>query len=154
MPTPDYRETRANYLSLRADCQADCVRNAYIPFGWLKPVPVYGRNCGDEYPISDRNAIDGVDALCFHHDHAGSWYSTSTGSVTNDLFGACIVRFGLIHARMTRDGQLLTPGTPEYNAARGLFPGTADAFNRYMSWTSSCTSGYMNQFTADTRLGL
>src|SRR5690606_27090920 len=76
VPTPDYRETRANYLSLRADCQADCVRNAYIPFGWLKPVPVYGRNCGDEYPISDRNAIDGVDALCFHHDHAGSWYST------------------------------------------------------------------------------
>ncbi len=95
-----------------------------------------------------------MDQICYHHDRQGTWYETSTGSLSNDFGGACIVRYGLLNARLTRNGQVLTPGSQAYRAAWGLFPETAEAVRQYLNWTLSCTSGYMNDFVQDTRLGL
>lgn len=157
VPMPPYRTTPATYQALIAACQADCVRDAYIPFEWLTiPVPFYGRNCGHGRPAAGKSAlsVDGMDQLCYHHDRQTSWYGHASGSIANDFGGACIVRYGLLNARLTRDGTVLTQGSAAYRQAWGLFPKTAEAVRRYLNWTLSCNTGYMNSFVQDTRLGL
>ncbi len=157
VPMPPYRTTPASYQTLLAGCQADCVRDAYIPFEWLTiPVPFYGRNCGHGRPAVGKSAesVDGMDYLCYHHDRQTGWYGHATGSIANDFGGACIVRYGLLNARLTRDGTVLAQGSSAYKQAWGLFPKTAEAVRRYLNWTLSCNTGYMNSFVQDTRLGL
>ena len=157
VPMGPFRTTVANYKTRMAECQADCVRDAYIPFEWRTiPVPFYGRNCGHGRPEDGKSAtsVDGMDYLCYHHDRQTSWYGNATGTIGNDFAGACIVRYGLLNARLTRDGNVLTPGSSAYKQAWGLFPRTAEAVRRYLNWTLSCTTGHMNSFVQDTRLGL
>lgn len=155
-PMRPYYTTPESYATGQANCGANCARAPYIPVGLVLPVPVYGRNCGDNRPGPglSQEAIDGMDQICYHHDRAPSWYANATGSLDNDLLGPCIVRYGIANAIMTRHGTKLQPGSAAYNQAWGLMPNTREARRRYINWTSSCTEGYMNQFEADTRLDL
>jgi uncharacterized protein YjdB len=155
-PMLPYYTTPESYAAGQAGCGANCARAAYLPFGWVIPVPVYGRNCGDGRPADGLSqvSIDGMDRICYHHDRAPTWYSNATGSLSNDLLGPCIVRYGILNARMTRDGVLLASGSAAESQAWGLMPNMREARRRYLNWTFTCTTGYMNQFKADTRLGL
>ena len=90
--------------------------------------------------------MDAFDALCMHHDHAASWYPEGE----DGLFDACIVRYGLTYARLTRDGTVVAPGTEAYDEIMDKMWNLRDAITNYDLQTAGCTSAQLDEFIEAT----
>jgi hypothetical protein len=152
VPTPPTRTTVASYNSGRTACAAAPANGCYSPKQAAVPVPYYGRFCGGGIPTPanesyarNNGPLDGLDQLCRHHDSASLWYSSSTGA-----FDACVVKYGLVHARLTRGGSLLDEGSADWTSAWATMPDLRDATTAYGYWTDPCTSGSLSDFAAAT----
>ncbi len=159
VPMNPHRTRRDTYLAKLNECDndAECSPTAYIPppSVTLVPVPYYGFNCGAGRGTSNPNKIvDGMDYACWHHDGQKTEYWYNHISLVGDLPGACIVKYALDNARMTRNGVELHPGTEAYKVAWGNFPTTASAIYLYSAITSTCGANTMENFITETSLGL
>lgn len=120
------------------------------------PVSLYGRFCGDgvpstsEWPWAERSGpMDSLDALCLHHDMSydnGDWYPEAEDQFRQ----ACVVRYGIENAKLTRDGQVLAEGTSEWNAVWNRMPRLKNAVDRYVGHVSICIPANLQGFTEAT----
>ena len=156
VPDPPWRTTPATY---NRD-QQQCINDEAAGYGcdhvssFAVPVAHYGRFCGAGVPSNDdlnwaRGAgpIDAFDNLCRHHDNASFWYPEE---VSDGAFDACVVRYGIVHARLTHNGSVLSAGTAKWNWAWDFMPNLEDAIYNYDWYTSGCGSNKLDQFTQDT----
>jgi hypothetical protein len=159
-PLPPHRTTPASYSAGQSRCREmsgdpDC----YHVTGFALPAPYYGIYCGLGRPTGDdfwgtiasQAPIDGLDQMCLHHDLKGSWY----GEVDTEHNATCIVRYGLEHGRLTRDGTVIADGNSswdEWNTAwesasmRNLW----DGLNDYWTATDVCTDDMLAVFDGQT----
>lgn len=96
--------------------------------------------------------IDGLDALCIHHDNAGRWYSEAEGSW--GAFASCIVRYGIRISRLTDNGVVLTDGSDDkatWDAAWGdRMPNLKEGLDVYWNWTTTGCPAELNDFSNAT----
>jgi hypothetical protein len=170
VPYPPVRITHSEYLIKLGECDVDfggAVCYSPPTDGVVDPVTLYGRFCGSFHPPDWGKAIgalpiDGLDALCMHHDLQKSWYPEADG------VGPCIVYYGLYHSELRRDGVLLATGSAWHNggtewdnwqAAWGNeMTNLRDAVARYFSHTSdpdpnigfTCTQAELIDFMQNT----
>jgi len=176
VPVPPARTTTADYAGPRSPCagmvghwwhcpssypeaQQKCVADGSRcePVSELgSPVPDYGRFCGGGRPLGpdwnwahgpDGGPMDAFDALCMHHEHAASWYPEAE----DGLFDACIVRYGLTYARLTRDGTVITPGTATYDEIMNKMGNLWDATANDQWYAANCASEELEEFIDATR---
>jgi hypothetical protein len=67
------------------------------------------------------------------------------------LFDACIVRYGLTYARLTRDGAVITPGTAAYDEIMNKMGNLWDATANDGWYAANCTSEELEEFIDATR---
>ncbi len=155
VPMPPSRTTAASYAESQKKCAQDGPRCEPISDPG-PPVPTYGRFCGAGRPLDpdwswahgpDGGPIDAFDALCMHHTHATSWYPEGG----DGSYGACIMRYGLANARLTRDGTVIGPGTSAYDQIMDEMANLRDAIASYDSYTAGCTLGQLDAFIEATR---
>ncbi len=147
VPHTPNRTTPASYQTKQGECAAHtggvhCIGK--IEYGPFYVAPHYGRFCGAGRPDDWTAAlvagpIDGMDALCRHHDSGKTWYPEDT-----TVAQSCIVYYGLYYARLTRDGTLLAQGSDFYdnkakwNSAWGtMMPNLKEAVEIYFDWVDS-----------------
>ncbi len=120
------------------------------------PVPHYGRFCGVDRPLApDWNwalgpsggPMDAFDALCMHQDNAPSWYPAAEVGSSD----ACIVRYGLTYARLTRDGTVIGPGSVAYDEMMNQMPHLRDAIANDDWYTAGSTPEQLDDFIVATR---
>lgn len=166
VPSPANRTTIDSYRQKQKECseqrgnpadpnmEIPCIAPIVDAF----PADLYGRFCGQDIPRADifwdvfaAGPIDGLDFLCQNHDRSRGWYPSETVS----SFEECIVRYGLDHARVTRDGALLS-GSRE-NLVLNRMPYLRDAITHYKDDVGStgngkrrCSDNELNDFTANT----
>jgi len=166
VPSPANRTTIDSYRQKQRECseqrgnpsdpnmEIPCIAPIVDAF----PADLYGRFCGQDIPRADifwdvfaAGPIDGLDFLCQNHDRSRGWYPSETVSAYEE----CIVRYGLDHARVTRDGALLS-GSGE-NLVLNRMPYLRDAISHYKDDVGStgngnrrCTDNELTDFTANT----
>jgi len=155
VPVPPARTTAASYVEAQERCTLDGPRCEPIS-GAGPAVPSYGRFCGAGRPLDpdwdwahgpDGGPIDALDALCMHHTHATSWYP----EVEEGSLDACIMRYGLAYARLTRDGTVIGAGNAAYEEIMDEMSNLRDAITSYGAYTAGCTPGQLDQFIDATR---
>ena len=164
VPSPPFRTTPTSYASEQARCTTmgedaeDDVNDCYpAPTGGI--VPFYGLFCGAGRPhvfgeaIND-GAIDSFDHLCWHHDMADTWYPETPNNADDDG-AACIVRYGLRHGRLTRDGVIVAHGYSDSEEWEDGWTGAGmanlkAALDAYFIRTVVCNEGNLGLFTALT----
>ena len=82
-----------------------------------------------------------------HHTHATSWYPEGG----DGSYGACIMRYGLAYASLTREGTLIAPDTSVYDQIMAEIPNLRDAITSYNSYIAGCTPGQLDAFIEATR---
>ncbi|MBX3703287.1 MAG: Ig-like domain-containing protein [Steroidobacteraceae bacterium] len=166
VPVPPYRTTPALYSQKQQQCidfddatDNDC----YHVSAFAVPVPYYGWYCGQGRPaefqdiIRNTNLIlDSFDAICRHHDTVGAWYPGAGGFGSGDMFASCIVRYGLRHGRLTRDGGLLANGYSDQSTWDNAWSGAGmfnlkDAMDNYFTYTAGCNESNLADFDAEYR---
>lgn len=170
VPIAPVRITQSGYLAKLAECDVDSGGAVcYSPpkDGVADVVTLYGRFCGSGHPQDfvaavNMGPIDGLDALCWHHDNVdrvvggGTWYSEIA-----DHEKPCIVYYGLYHSELRRNGVLLATGSvwindsTVWNAAWGNeMTHLQDAVARYFSHTSgavfTCSQAQLIDFMLKT----
>jgi hypothetical protein len=164
VPVPPARTTATEYVGPRAPCAGTAGHSWRCPSGYAEsqrdcaedgsrcesvlalssPAPHYGRFCGAGRPLGpDWNwalgpsggPMDVFDALCMHHDFASIWYPELAGSSSD----ACIVRYGVKYARLTRDGTVIEPGSAAYDEVMNEMPNLRDAIANDDWYTADCT---------------
>jgi hypothetical protein len=163
VPVPPVRTTPQSYADSQAACSAEVGGVPCDPYPRAAPSaygpPYYGRFCGAHRPSKKQwdaatriGAIDGMDALCHHHDDADIWYPEAHGSQ------ACVVRYGLYFSRLTDNGVLLADGTVSGSAAWDrAFDHTmgylVEAVNDYTVWVTDdkvCSDNALKDFIKNT----
>ncbi len=155
VPSPPVRttpDTSVSSVEIKSYAygQEVCHKNQPVdcttPIQYWLPAPWYGRFCGRDNPAEDvfwvaMNAgpIDSLDYICQHHDRATPWYPGET--VTHSQ--ACIVRYGLDNARLTRDGRQLTAGTGEWSAVWSRMADLRDAVALYKDTVTNKGVGFV-----------
>ena len=155
VPAAPWRTSVAVYNEKRTECDADDPVDC-------EPVPVdqnvlpawYGRFCGADRPADlvfqaavAAGPVDSLDFLCIHHDYALDWYPGETTGVLH----SCVVRYGLRHARVTRDGTYLPPGSPAYDAVWSRMPELKQGVDAYVNETDTwCSDNALDEFTTNT----
>jgi hypothetical protein len=161
VPHPPVRTFVEDYVGALANCDPDGVTGCVSPPYLNAAVPLYGRFCGKDWPESWTGAhaagpIDGLDALCHHHDHAGRWYGLGGDWWELDVHveAACVVRWGLHNSRLTRDGAILAEGRDGWSAWDAAWgsnmPNLKDAVDRYLEITAICGDDRLSGFDRDT----
>jgi len=166
VPSPPFRTTPASYLTNQQFCineqaRADNPNNCYHVSGFDLPVSNYGFYCGQGRPTEflyaavNQPPIDSLDENCKHHDLIESWYSESQDGFDGDVFGACIVRYGIVYGRLTRDGVLLTHGGDTEGGWEAGWSGSnmgnlKDALDNYFTHTNLCNSENLDLFAEVT----
>ncbi|MGB5813363.1 MAG: Ig-like domain-containing protein [Polyangiales bacterium] len=155
VPVPPARTTPARYGEGQSACVGDGMRCKPASEPAL-PFPDYGRFCGTDRPLPIDwewangplgGPLDALDALCMHHDHAGAWYAESQ-AVSPE---ACIVRYGLAHARLTQDGEVVPAGTDAYDGIMGKMPNLRDALESSDAYVVGCTIDQLQAFSEANR---
>lgn len=145
------------YADSRQACVEDGDRCAPAPEP-ASPFPVYGRFCGADRPLETdwdwaigphAGPIDAFDALCMHADRASIWYPNADPSHVE----ACIIRYGLTFARLTRDGDALEPGTSDYSDIIDRLGNLGDAIRDEEPYASACEDDAFEAFIDATRVG-
>ena len=155
--TPDTSVSTAevkSYANGQEACNKNQPVNCQTPIASAFPADWYGRFCGKNNPSDAEfwiamgaGPIDSLDYICQHHDRAAGWYPDETVTFTQ----ACIVRYGLFHGRLTRNGKLLTAGTAVWNAVWNRMPVFRDAVASYTNNEASyCSDDDLPEFTANT----
>jgi hypothetical protein len=173
VPIPPVRITQSGYLAKLAECNVDAGGAVcYSPpnRGATDVVALYGRFCGELHPADWTAAvtmgpIDGLDALCMHHDHADNvagaslWYPEAQG------LAPCVVYYGLYYSELRRNGVLLATGSAwhnggaewdNWNATWGnemtnLRDGVADYFGQTGGSVFQCTQTQLDDFSEKTK---
>lgn len=161
VPVPPHRTTPDSYRSAQRRCAIPEENDplCITPIDNIEVPPEYGRFCGWGIPTDDEDAdakrlgpIDGLDALCLHHDNSQRWYSEAA-----DAWGtaaSCIVRFGIYHSRLTDNGVLLTAGSDDgatWDAAWGdMMPNLKEGLDVYWNWTSTGCPWGLDDFSNAT----
>ena len=174
VPVPPARTTATDYDGARAPCAGVGEHAWQCPTSYAEaqhacvedgarckasselalPVPYYGRFCGADRPLAsdwdwalgpDGGPMDAFDALCMHLDQTASWYPEVEDSP------ACIVRYGLTYARLTRDGALIEPGTATYEEIMAKMGNLAEAMASDDGYTANCSSEDLDAFIETTR---
>lgn len=166
VPVPPFRTTNAYYDTRQAQCRNydqstgnDCY---HVPHFDL-PVSNYGWFCGAGRPENFHAIMsahlaqltDGLDALCRHHDVMDTWYPGARAFWSGNWAGGCIVRYGLVNSRLTRNGVLLADGSSSnatWNAAWesvGMV-NLKDSLDNYFDHTAGCTDASLRSFTEHT----
>lgn len=176
VPVPPARTTVADYAGPRNPCAGLDEHAWHCPVSYAEaqeacvddgsrckpvsesamPAPYYGRFCGDDRPLEldwdwangpDGGPIDAVDALCLHQDHAESWYPEAT----DNSLDACIMRYGLMYGRLTRDGTVILPGTATYADTMNEMGNLWGAIENDYWYTEGCTAEQLDDFVQVTR---
>lgn len=125
------------------------------------PVAHYGRWCGQGVPgegnvIDGKNdlewargvgPIDSFDYLCRHHDNKNAYYGEETNAGT---FDACVVRYGIDHARLTSNGVLIDSNHAAWESTWSTMWNLWDVVFNYGWYTSVCTNTQLGEFISDT----
>jgi hypothetical protein len=155
VPVPPARTTAASYTEAQEKCTLDGPRCEPVS-GTGPVVPSYGRFCGAGRPLDpdwewahgpNGGPVDAFDALCMHHANATSWYP----EVEEGLLDACIMRYGLAYARLTRDGTVIEAGNVAYEQIMDEMSNLRDAITSYEAYTAGCTPAELDQFIDATR---
>ena len=134
------------------DDEARCLTSAES----ADPVPEYGRFCGVGRPLEadwewatgpDGGPMDAFDALCMHVDYGSLWYPEVEGEVSE----ACILRYGLTFARLTRDGVVLPPESADYIETMGRMGNLSAAMANDAGYVAACDDDQLDEFVEATR---
>ena len=156
VPDPPLRMTPDSYTANQQQCiqDANAGRHCDHVSHFSVPVAHYGRFCGGGVPSDEdlgwarsSGPMDPFDNLCRHHDNASFYYpNIDTGPAD-----ACVVRYGIEHGRLTRDGRELSSGTAEWDWAWGFMPNLLDTIENYDWYTGSvCWDSDLATFANDT----
>jgi hypothetical protein len=162
-PVPPHRTTPASYNSGQTRCRGmtgdpDC----YYVTGFALPAPYYGVYCGLGRPtgddfwgaIRDQKPIDGLDQMCLHHDLKSYWYAGDPAT-EGEWDAICIVRYGLEHGRLTRNGSVIADGNSSWDEWDAAWSGAGmrnlwDGLNNYWTATDLCSDSMLAKFDAAT----
>lgn len=145
----------SSYAEAHQNCAQDDPRCEPVP-ELSSQMPYYGRFCGADRPADsdwnwalgpDGGPIDAFDALCMHHEHAATWYPEAQEGGSD----ACIVRYGLSHARVTRDGVVIPRGTEAYDEIMNKMRNLWDAIENDDWYTAGCSSDQLDDFIEASR---
>ncbi|MDH5648977.1 MAG: hypothetical protein OEY67_04910 [Gammaproteobacteria bacterium] len=172
VPLPPVRTTPASYQAAQPGCHANQPTYCYAVSEFAVPVAYYGRFCGMGVPVDLAVAtrvgpLDSFDALCQHHDKQHGWYPNTWSSgcpegaslwdlTTNPdcqdtlADGACIVRYGINHAKLTSYGRVITKDSANWDVIWGRMWNMYDAITNYDWYTSVCTDDRLAEFTRET----
>jgi hypothetical protein len=162
-PLPPHRTTPASYSAGQNRCrEMEGDPNCYHVTGFALPAPYYGVYCGWMRPtgndfwgtIRDEAPIDGLDQMCLHHDLKGYWYSGHE-AMDSEAEQTCIVRYGLEHGRLTRNGAVIAHGDSSWDEWDAAWEGASmrnlwDGLNNYWTATDVCTDNMLALFDAAT----
>lgn len=155
VPSPPARITPAEYRVNQDFCiEQKATGFLCAPVAELAPLaitPVYGRWCGKNVPQDNTYAdnwgpIDPFDELCVHHDKSPALYPDDT----DGAFNACVVRYGIEYARLSRNGFAIADSTATWDQIWTTMPNLLDVVENYNWYTSGCEIGKLKQFEKDT----
>jgi hypothetical protein len=170
-PVAPFRTTTASYQAGQVRCaELYWTPGCYPEVTFSVPAPFYGLFCGafrpgdGEMGPAIRSTADGghggpinaMDAMCMHHDVAGSWYpELPSGLGSYNPSQSCVVKYALRHGTLTRDGEVIATGSTgpiEWAiawAGAGM-PLMRQALDDYFVFTDGCTDADLARFDADS----